>query len=79
MNSIPVRIIIFYVLALVIVMSVTPWNRIDPTVSPFVNLFSQAGNCGGGHYYELGGAVTSHVFYEQRRVLNIPHAVWLVA
>lgn len=42
-NSIPVRIIIFYVLALVIVMSVTPWNQIDPAVSPFVNLFSQAG------------------------------------
>jgi len=42
-NSIPIRIIIFYVLALVIVMSVTPWNTIDPTVSPFVNLFSQAG------------------------------------
>jgi D-serine/D-alanine/glycine transporter len=42
-NSIPIRIIIFYVLALVIVMSVTPWNKIDPTISPFVNLFSQAG------------------------------------
>jgi D-serine/D-alanine/glycine transporter len=42
-NSIPIRIIFFYVLALVIVMSVTPWNRINPEVSPFVNLFSQAG------------------------------------
>ncbi len=42
-NSIPIRIIFFYVLALVIVMSVTPWNHIDPKVSPFVNLFSQAG------------------------------------
>ena len=42
-NSIPIRIIFFYVLALVIVMSVTPWNKIDPAVSPFVNLFSQAG------------------------------------
>ena len=42
-NSIPIRIIIFYVLALVIVMSVTPWNQIDPAISPFVNLFSQAG------------------------------------
>lgn len=42
-NSIPIRIIIFYVLALLIVMSVTPWNRIDPNISPFVNLFSQAG------------------------------------
>ena len=42
-NSIPIRIIIFYVLALVIVMSVTPWNKIDPSISPFVNLFGQAG------------------------------------
>ena len=42
-NSIPIRIIIFYVLALVIVMSVTPWDQINPSVSPFVNLFSQAG------------------------------------
>lgn len=42
-NSIPIRIIFFYVLALLIVMSVTPWNHIDPKVSPFVNLFSQAG------------------------------------
>ena len=42
-NSIPVRIIIFYVLALLIVMSVTPWNQIDPSISPFVSLFGQAG------------------------------------
>ncbi|MFW1753135.1 amino acid permease [Acinetobacter wanghuae] len=42
-NSIPIRIIIFYVLALLIVMSVTPWDQIDPNISPFVNLFSQAG------------------------------------
>ena len=42
-NSIPIRIIVFYVLALVIVMSVTPWNAINPAISPFVNLFSQAG------------------------------------
>lgn len=42
-NSIPIRIIIFYVLALLIVMSVTPWNMIDPKVSPFVSLFGQAG------------------------------------
>ncbi|TCM67281.1 D-serine/D-alanine/glycine:proton symporter (AAT family) [Acinetobacter calcoaceticus] len=42
-NSIPLRIIFFYVFALIIVMAVTPWNHIDPTVSPFVNLFTQAG------------------------------------
>lgn len=42
-NSIPIRIIVFYVLALFVVMSVTPWNKIDPNMSPFVSLFSQAG------------------------------------
>ena len=42
-NSIPIRIIVFYVLALLVVMSVTPWNTLDPKISPFVNLFSQAG------------------------------------
>lgn len=42
-NAIPIRIIIFYVLALLIVMSVTPWDQINPNVSPFVNLFSEAG------------------------------------
>ena len=42
-NSIPIRIIIFYVLALFVVMCVTPWNEINPKVSPFVDIFSQAG------------------------------------
>ena len=42
-NSIPIRVIIFYVLALFVLMSVTPWNMINPNISPFVNLFSQAG------------------------------------
>lgn len=42
-NAIPIRVLLFYVLSLLVVMSVTPWNRIDPNVSPFVNLFSQAG------------------------------------
>jgi len=42
-NSIPIRIIVFYVLALFVVMSVTPWSHIDPKVSPFVDLFTQAG------------------------------------
>ena len=42
-NAIPVRIVIFYVLALAVIMSVTPWDKIDPTMSPFVNLFSMVG------------------------------------
>lgn len=42
-NSIPIRIILFYVLSLVMVMSVTPWNQIVPQESPFVQLFKLAG------------------------------------
>lgn len=42
-NSIPIRVIMFYVLALAVLMSITPWSMIDPKVSPFVNLFTQAG------------------------------------
>ena len=42
-NAIPVRIILFYVLALFMVMSVTPWNHISADKSPFVELFLHAG------------------------------------
>ncbi|MDO7512710.1 amino acid permease [Acinetobacter baumannii] len=42
-NAIPVRIILFYVLALFIVMSVTPWDHIRTDKSPFVELFLNAG------------------------------------
>ncbi len=42
-NAIPVRIILFYVLALFIVMSVTPWDHIRADKSPFVELFLNAG------------------------------------
>lgn len=42
-NAIPIRIILFYVLALLVVMSVTPWNIIRADKSPFVELFLNAG------------------------------------
>ncbi|WP_392566520.1 D-serine/D-alanine/glycine transporter [Utexia brackfieldae] len=42
-NSIPVRIIFFYVFALITIMSVTPWKDIIPEKSPFVELFALAG------------------------------------
>lgn len=42
-NSIPVRIIIFYVLALVAIMAVTPWRDVVAGKSPFVELFVLAG------------------------------------
>ena len=42
-NAIPIRIILFYVLALLVVMSVTPWDHIRADKSPFVELFLNAG------------------------------------
>lgn len=42
-NAIPTRIILFYVVSLFIVMSVTPWNQIPADQSPFVTLFLHAG------------------------------------
>lgn len=42
-NAIPVRIVVFYVLALAVIMTVTPWDKVNPGVSPFVNLFSLVG------------------------------------
>ncbi|MET3589492.1 D-serine/D-alanine/glycine transporter [Bartonella silvatica] len=42
-NSIPVRIVLFYILSLVVIMSVTPWDQIVPGQSPFVLMFWMAG------------------------------------
>ncbi len=42
-NSIPIRIIIFYVFALIAIMTVTPWRDVVANKSPFVELFLVAG------------------------------------
>ncbi|KAG0751326.1 hypothetical protein G6F24_014425 [Rhizopus arrhizus] len=58
-NSIPVRIIIFYVLALIAIMAVTPWR--------------QHSRCGQPD--QLRGADLGHVLCQQRHLLHQPHAV----
>lgn len=42
-NAIPIRIITFYVLALLMIMSVTPWYEVVDNKSPFVEIFMLAG------------------------------------
>lgn len=42
-NTIPVRILLFYVGALVVICAVTPWSRIAADESPFVAMFGLAG------------------------------------
>jgi len=46
-NSIPIRVMLFYVGALAVIMAVNPWRTIKAGESPFVNMFLLAG---------LGGA-----------------------
>ncbi|MEH0835013.1 D-serine/D-alanine/glycine transporter [Pectobacterium cacticida] len=42
-NAIPIRIIMFYVFALIMIMSVTPWGAITAERSPFVEMFVLVG------------------------------------
>ena len=42
-NKIPMRVIVFYVLALTVIMTVTPWDMVAPDRSPFVNMFMLIG------------------------------------
>jgi D-serine/D-alanine/glycine transporter len=42
-NSIPLRIILFYVLALTCIIAVTSWHQVSPVKSPVVELFLVAG------------------------------------
>lgn len=42
-NSIPVRVMLFYVVALIVIISVTPWRQISADRSPFVVMFTLAG------------------------------------
>ncbi len=42
-NNIPIRIIIFYIGALFVIMSIYPWSAISADKSPFVQVFSAVG------------------------------------
>ncbi|MEQ1144105.1 amino acid permease [Acinetobacter soli] len=42
-NSIPIRIMLFYVLSLICIISVTSWHYVSPDKSPFVELFTLSG------------------------------------
>jgi AAT family amino acid transporter len=42
-NSIIFRILIFYIGALTIIMSLVPWDQLDPDMSPFVLMFDKIG------------------------------------
>lgn len=48
-NQIVFRVLVFYVGALGVIMSVIPWPNIDGRMSPFVQIFNDAGISGAAH------------------------------
>ena len=42
-NAVPFRILFFYIFALIAIMTISPWNSIDPGQSPFVTVFMLIG------------------------------------
>lgn len=42
-NSVTWRILIFYIGALIVIMSLVPWNELNPQMSPFVTVFEKIG------------------------------------
>ncbi|GLB69431.1 amino acid permease [Arthrobacter mangrovi] len=48
-NTVPVRILLFYVLTLGVLMMIFPWNQIDGETSPFVQIFDALGIPAAAH------------------------------
>jgi len=46
-NSVTYRILVFYIGALVVIMSLVPWNELNPNMSPFVTVFEKIGIAAG--------------------------------
>lgn len=52
-NGIILRILIFYIGALLVIMSLVPWNELDPKASPFVFVFGKLGLPGAANIINL--------------------------
>lgn len=78
-NQIPLRVIFFYVLSLIIIMSVTPWDRVNPELSPFVNLFALIGIASAASLMNFvvltsaASAANSGLFSTSRMLYGLAH------
>ncbi|MDD9329356.1 MAG: amino acid permease, partial [Bartonella sp.] len=52
-NSIPIRIVLFYVMTLAVLMSLYPWNEISLISSPFVTIFERFGISSAAHILNI--------------------------
>ncbi|GAB49358.1 amino acid permease, partial [Mobilicoccus pelagius] len=78
-NSIPIRVVLFYVLSLAVIMMVTPWDEVDPAVSPFVNMFALAGIVGAASIMNFvvltsaASSANSGIFSTSRMLYGLAH------
>ena len=76
-NNIPIRILIFYIGALAVIMSIYPWNQVDPTASPFVKVFAVIGITGAASVVNFvvltsaASACNSGVFSTSRMIFSL--------
>lgn len=77
-NTVPVRILLFYVLTIGILMSLVPWNEITGETSPFVQIFDSLGMPLAAHILNAVvitaalSAVNSDTFGAGRVLLGLP-------
>ncbi|MBO3143468.1 D-serine/D-alanine/glycine transporter [Dermatophilus congolensis] len=78
-NSIPIRVVLFYVFALMAIMTVTPWDQINPAVSPFVNMFQLVGFAGAASIMNFvvltsaSSSANSGIFSTSRMLYGLAH------
>ncbi|MFL1999173.1 amino acid permease [Microbacterium sp. A1-JK] len=76
-NQVPLRILFFYVLALGVIVCVTPWTEVNPSESPFVALFTLVGFAGAAGIINAvvissaTSAANSGVFSSSRMVYGL--------
>lgn len=78
-NSIPVRILLFYLGALAVIMMVTPWDDVDPNVSPFVTMFAMTGLVAAASVVNLvvlssaASSANSGIYSTSRMLFGLAH------
>lgn len=76
-NNIPVRVLLFYIGALLVIMSIYPWDIINPSESPFVQVFVAVGIVGAASIINFvvltsaASACNSAVFSTSRMVYSL--------
>ncbi|MCY8723172.1 amino acid permease [Bacillus inaquosorum] len=76
-NNIPVRVLLFYIGALLVIMSIYPWDVVNPSKSPFVQVFVAVGIVGAASIINFvvltsaASACNSAVFSTSRMVYSL--------